>query len=70
MGNKLFMTNIANLNRNKTKDNEFETVQLPAPDILRMRFEGERQRNINYVADHEFLLLLFGGQTFDCWSIV
>ena len=33
------MTNIANQKRNYTEENEFETVQLPAPDILRIRFE-------------------------------
>ena len=33
------MTNIANQKRNNTEENEFETVQLPAPDILRIRFE-------------------------------
>ena len=33
------MTNIDNQKRNNTEENEFETVQLPAPDILRIRFE-------------------------------
>ena len=35
------MTNIANQNKNKTITNEFEAVQLPAPDVLRIRLDKE-----------------------------
>ena len=45
------MTNVANQNRNKTKENEFETIQLPAPDILRIRFENESQSQ-NFLLRH------------------
>ena len=41
VNNELFMTNIANQNKDKTFTNEFENInyKLPAPDILRIRFE-------------------------------
>ena len=42
------MTNIANQKRNNTEENEFETVQLPAPDILRIRFEKFKSLSLNF----------------------
>ena len=39
VNNKLFMTNVAKQSKNKTKADEFEAVQLSAPDVLRMRLE-------------------------------
>ena len=41
MNSKLFMTNIANQNNNKTIEDEFKATQLPAPDVLRVRFDSE-----------------------------
>ena len=40
------MTNIANQNRNKTKADEFEAIQLPAPDILRIRLKLKKVNEI------------------------
>ena len=50
MNNKIFMTNIANQKRNNTEENEFETVQLPAPDILRIRFEKSQVSKSKFLA--------------------
>ena len=44
------MTNIANQKRNNTEENEFETVQLPAPDILRIRFEKSQVSKSKFLA--------------------
>ena len=44
------MTNIANQKRNNTEENEFETVQLPAPDILRIRFEKSQVSESKFLA--------------------
>ena len=44
------MTNIANQKRNNTEENEFETVQLPAPDILRIRFEKSQVSKSEFLA--------------------
>ena len=44
------MTNIVNQKRNNTEENEFETVQLPAPDILRIRFEKSQVSESKFLA--------------------